>query len=244
MSRSAKKFLYALLYLGIFSLAGLSFYGLGRLRGLESTASPSIPARPSPSASIQILEQQIFRISESPSAFLFGKVKNTSSEYGFRFRYSFLLYGAGGEELLQSSGEASIAPASETRISRTEPALSSRDVESVSLQIQNVEVTPAHEFPELSFSFSREPYVEILESERAMRVRGAVRNESGTLFPEVRAVAVLRDSFGFQAFVSGTILSNLRSFSEKSFEIQVPYDAALLRAAREGGVEVYFYPVF
>ncbi len=77
-----------------------------------------------------------------------------------------------------------------------------------------------------------------------MRVRGAVRNESGTLFPEVRAVAVLRDSFGFQAFVSGTILSNLRSFSEKSFEIQVPYDAALLRAAREGGVEVYFYPVF
>ncbi len=243
MNRSVKKFLYALLYFGIVSFFGFLIYGLPRLGGKDTALS--FPASlPREDQALRVAETEIFRLREVPATFLFGRVRNTSAEYGFRFSYSFSLYGENDALLRTLSGRANVPPFSETFLSRIAESTFSRDVYRVDLSITEADPLPPHEFPLVSFSFPSEPVIEILDEERVIRAKGAMRNEGGTFIPEARVVAILRDEFGFQAFAAETTMLSIRSFSEKQFDVPVPYDADLARRLRAGSAEVFVYPVF
>ncbi|MDP2703988.1 MAG: hypothetical protein Q8P01_02075 [bacterium] len=266
MSPSTKKFLYGLLYLTLFAVVGFLIF----LAVRPANPAPDISGVPSaqiriqpfdPSAKLRVekpllvQDEEVFRLRSVEPAFLFAKVYNPNSEYGaLRFSYTFSLFGADGKLLEQVSGQASALPEKETLLSAASINTFSRDVQTVQLSISNVEWAPASQFLEYVFSLPSEPRIEIDDTAKPasaegsgeakeMRVVGTVRNETTSRVAEARVIVALRDSFGFRIFVTGTILSNLRSFSNKEFTVSIPYDEDLARQAREGAAEVFFYPV-
>ena len=243
MNRSVKKFLYALLCLGIFACFVFFSYLFGQI-GRRGDSESSALSRTSYTDLPEVLDAEIFRLREAPASFLFGKVRNVSADYGYRFSYEFSLYDEADALLSAARHEATISPSSEIFLSDIIQNVPSRNVFRVSLKILGVERVLPHEFPLVDFSFSSDPQVEISPEGRFIRVFGAFRNNGGTFIPEARAVAILRDEFGFQMFAAETTLLNIRSFSEKNFEIPVSYDADLARRLQGGGAEVYVYPVF
>lgn len=243
MNHSTKKFLYGLLYLALLAFIGLVIFLAARpprpVSGVPGISSTQFSIQP-----LLIQEEEVFRLRSAEPAFLFAKVFNPNSEYGaLRFSYTFSLFGADGKLLEHVSGQASAPPQKETLLSAMSMKTFSRNVYTVQLSVSDEEWAPASQFSEYVFSFPSEPRIEIDDATREMRVVGTVRNETTSRIAEARVVIALRDSFGFRIFVSGTILSNLRSFSNKEFTVPIPYDDDLVRQAREGAVEVFFYPV-
>lgn len=239
MSPSTKKFLYGLLYLALFSIIGFVVY---------VALSPRMPAPGLDFWEVDILdlqvqESEVFRLRSVAPAFLFARVFNPNADYGAeRFSYEFQLFGSEGERLERVFGEASVLPREEMFLYEASVETLSRDVYEVRLHISDVEWAPASQFSEYVFSFPSEPRIEIDDAAKEMRVVGTVRNETTSRIAEARVLVALRDSFGFRVFVSGTILSNLRSFSNKEFTLSIPYDEDLARRVREGAAEVFFYP--
>ncbi len=244
MPPSTKKILYGLLYLALFAIIGFFIF----LAARPTSPASDISGVFSPQFSIQPLlvqEEEVFRLRSVEPAFLFAKVYNPNSEYGVsRFSYTFSLFGADGKLLEQVSGQSSALPQKETLLHGVSAKALSRDVHTVQLSISDAEWAPASQFFEFVFSFPDEPRIEIDDAVKEMRVVGTARNETTSRIAEARVLVALRDSFGFRVFVSGTILSNLRSFSNKEFALPIPYDEDLARQAREGAVEVFLYPVF
>tara|TARA_Y100000310_G_C20587550_1_gene766255 strand:+ start:630 stop:1361 length:732 start_codon:yes stop_codon:yes gene_type:complete len=243
MNRSTKKLVYGLFYLVVFAIIGLLIFLIVRPRE-QGPAAVGVPTGPR-ILDLMVQESEVFRLSSVNPAFLFARVSNPNEKYrASHFSYSFLLYGFEGELLEQVSGEANVLPREETILYETSATAFSRDVQEIRFYIVDVEWSSVGQSSGLEFSLPSEPQIEIDDEAREMRVKGEVRNDGGSRISEARVVVALRDSFGFRVFVSGTILSNLRSFASKDFVVSVPYDEDLVRRVRDGAVEVFLYPVF
>ena len=209
-----------------------------RSRPLPLPKAPSISDNPL--SSIVVEEKESFRFG-GDRLFVSAKISNSRADAGTRpFSYAFVLRGLNGEELERISDEDILYPGESVLVYGINALTPSKLISDIDVLITDADWRDASEFSFPKVSLESEPALEI--SDNQIQVRGVLKNETSSRISELKAVTTLRDSFGFKVLVTGTILTNLRSFASREYVIALPFDSELARRLQGGRAEGFFYP--
>lgn len=237
MSRSAKQFVYGILYLAVF---GLIVYGF---------AKPAFTPAPTCSDSIQNQGEQgidcggpcaiacdvtslapvravgavsVFGLSNG-QAVLLAEAQNTNQNYdASQFFYRFSIYSSSGTLLETISGSDSLSALSRGYIFAPNVASKFNNIGRVAIEFSNVSWQKAYAALEPNVVVSSGPATVVGKTD--IRVNGAVKNQSSVAATKVKIVAILYDAYGTEIFASQWIVDSLSASGEAAFSIIFPLD--------------------
>lgn len=266
MNRVKKKITYGLFYIAVFILiAGVVFLPSilknisgGKKSGTQISCSDGIknnnetgpdcggsctPCLYENASSLVILNISDF-ITASGEVFLSAEISNFNDDlYAFSFPYVFKIFGADGSIVETLNGIDAVPPGEKRFIYRADTKTKGKDFSRAELEIGNIIWRPKGEFSPLRAEVLGSPVITIKKDEKTAFVQAVIKNNGVSRVPEIRAVAVLRDQFGFSIIIIGTIITRLVGFETREITIPLPYDENLAKKAESAAADIYLYPV-
>lgn len=183
-------------------------------------------------------------ISASGEIFLSAEISNPNDDfYASSFSYAFKIFGADGFIAEALTGSDTIPLGERKFIYRADVKTKGKEFSRAELEIGEVLWRPKGEFSPLRAEVSGDPVLIVKKEEKAAFVHAVIKNTGVSRVPEIRAVAVLRDQFGFSIIVTGTIIARLVGFETREITIPLPYDENIAKKAESATADVYLYPV-
>jgi len=256
LSRHIKQFIYGAVYLGILALIifGVSFSrqpeltcfdGLWNQNEEETDCGGVCGACAAPEPLYIPLEvKNVDFTVVLDTLFFTGEVYNRNPEHGLS-RFSYAVEFAGEDDVIIATfpGTASVRP---DAVRVVYGSVTDSELAKVAARVRLVVGTEGLAWEEGS------PFVpgqvilegapEVSYEDDRITVSGVIKNTSRSLVPEVAAVVVFYNDFGFSFLTSGTTVARLRPLATREFVVVVPSDAALLRRVETARVEVFLYP--
>ena len=180
----------------------------------------------------------------SGEVFLSAEISNPNDDfYASSFSYAFKIFGVDGSVAEILTGNDAVPPGERILIYRADAKTKGKTFARAELEIGNILWRPKEDFNPLRAEVSGSPAVVIKKEEKIAFVQAVIKNTGVSRVPEIRAVAVLRDQFGFSIIVTGTVMTRLVGFETREITIPLPYDENLVKKAETATADIYLYPV-
>lgn len=252
MSRSTKKIIYGLLYLGIF---GLIVYGLARPaftpaptcsdgiqnqgeQGIDCGGPCAVSCAVKALAPLSVVgDVSVFGL-RSGQAVLLAEVQNTNQTYNAsQFFYRFSVYDASGKLLETESGSDSLDALGQEYVFEPDVATRFKDIGKVTMEIENVSWQKAYETLQPSVAVTAGPSTVVGAND--IRVNGTVRNQSSVAASSVKIVVVLYDKYGAEIFASQWVVNALAAYATTPFSVIFPLDPQITSQMDPNATKVF-----
>lgn len=160
-----------------------------------------------------------------------AKIRNTDPAVAAkRFRYTFDVYGKGGERIQTLHGQSFIYAQEIKYLLLPGVRAGVDEVERVDFNVTEFELAPSHEFrrPEITVPSFR---TEIIQNH--VEVTGDVTNQDEVNIPLVQVMAVFRGAFGQVFGASFTQIEDIRVGERRLFTILYPFHEGIDAGATE-----------
>ncbi len=249
MNRRFKKFLYGIFYLCLFGLILFSFY-----KSVFAPAPTCFDKKQNqgengtdcggPCGSCDVLnlepikvlgEARVFGL-DSGKAVIAAEIKNPNANFGASFSYNFKIYGNKGNLLEMKQGKESIFQSEDKFIFEPDIATGFQNISKAQIEISEPEWFSARNLtrPDLEIAD-----ISTINDVNGIKVGGVIKNKGAFAAHDLRVVAFVLNKRGFEIFASKTVVSDIQSFSNKTFVINFPADAGLAQKVDSDATEIF-----
>ena len=233
MSRSAKKILYTLFYLSLLFLIGFGFFGFMK-RDVRIPTDSDVRLQ-----FLEVGEANFYPISPD-TIFLAGTVRNNTDLVLKRASFVFKLYDSRHLFLGTVEGEIkNLFPKDKRIVQGVKIATPVKLMASLEFEATSTEWGKQLDSTQPKFLVKDE--ARLVVSDNNIIILGTVLNRTAFDISEAPVVTILRDKFGFTYLITGTTLFNVQKFSEREFQIVLPFLPDLVSKADGGSVETFVY---
>ncbi len=222
--RRQKQFFFGILFLVV---GALIVWGVMILIGNipEVTEQENVPTI---SQKEFLVQYPIFVLGESSldRGVILGSIKNQTKDREGKVYFTVSILDVYDQILEEKEGEVIISPQESLYIFAADLETPFSAMNRASIAIRGVDWVSEELLRSKNFGFSDEVEVEIIGSDRII-VDGAVKNQGVVEARRVEILAVLFDDKGNELFAGQTRVTNLESFGQRNFSINIPSDQSI-----------------
>lgn len=249
MSRTGKKIVYGVFYLGVLFLILFGVYKA--IFKVAPTCFDTIQNQNETGVdcggicgSCEILnlapirtvgEVKIFGLS-SGKAVLVAEIENSNLGYDASFSYALKIYDHNKNLIETRRGRETIFQSERKIIYDSEITSAFPKIFRTQAEISDIEWLPVESGTKPDLSVTG---ISTVVEDEAVKINGGVKNKSAFAAHGIAVTAFIADEFGFELFASKTFLEDLQGFSEKSFLISFPAEQSWLGQIQPRATRVF-----
>ncbi len=222
--RRQKQFFFGILFLAVGALVVRGAVNLvGNVPAVTEQKNIPIPSQE------ELLVQYPILVLGEPSldrGVILGSIENRTEDRESKAYFTVLILDVHDQILEEKEGKVIIPPQESLYVFATDLETPFSAMNRASITIHGVDWVSEELLRSKNFGFSDEVETEIIGSDRII-VHGTVKNQSVAEARRVEILAVLFDDKGNELFAGQTRVTNLESFGQRNFSINIPFDQSI-----------------